>query len=159
MPCQGNHRRLCQGKSSSTVICANSAGAMVAVRMRSCNATDEDLPSACMRTGMLPTSVAWIELSSRRMMSVGKMGILQGTHMFWGASESIIQSSERPSELDAICAMRAMLFLSDNLIGKVENGGTEPIPQTQHTQVLRVAHQRSSHRQHQKGVCGMRCVR
>jgi len=66
-----------------------------------------------------------------------------------GASESIIQLSERPSELDAICAMRAMLFLSDNLIGKVENGGTEPIPQTQHMQVLQVAHQRSSHRRHQ----------
>ena len=49
-----------------------------------------------------------------------------------GASESIIQSLEWPSELDTICAMRAMLFLSDNLISKVENGGTEPIPQTQH---------------------------
>jgi len=75
MPCQGNHHCLCQGKSSSTVICANLAGVMVAVHMRSCNTTDKDLPSACMRTGMLPMSVAWIELSSQRMMSVGKMGI------------------------------------------------------------------------------------
>jgi len=52
--------------------------------------------------------------------------------MFRGALESIIQLSEWPSELNAICAMRAMLFLSDNLIGKVENRGTEPILQTQH---------------------------
>jgi len=131
------------------VICANSARVMVAVHMRSCNAIDKDLPSACIRKGMLPTSVAWIELSSWRMMSVGKMGISQGTHMFWGALESIIQSSEWPLELDMICAMRAMLFLSNNLISKVDNGGTEPILQTQHMQVLWVAHQHSSYWRHQ----------
>jgi len=74
---------------------------MVAVCMRSCNAADENLPLACMRTGILPTSVAWIEFSSQRMMSVGKRGMSQSTHMFWSASESIIQSSEQPSELDA----------------------------------------------------------
>ena len=73
---------------------------MVAIHMRSCNATDKDLPSACMRTGILPTSVAWIEFLSQRMMSVGKRGMLQSMHMFRSASESIIQSSDRPSELD-----------------------------------------------------------
>ena len=43
-------------------------------------------------------------------MSVGKRGMLQSMHMFWSALESIIQSSERPSELDAgmfACGMQA----------------------------------------------------
>jgi len=77
-------------KALSTAICTDSARMMVAVHIRSCNTTDKNLPLAYMQMGMLPTLVAWIELSSKRVMSVGKRGISQGMHMFQGALESII---------------------------------------------------------------------
>jgi hypothetical protein len=87
-------------------ICTDLAGVMVAVCMMSCNATDEDFPSACMQTGMLPMSMAWI-LLSQRMMSVGKREeILRGTHMFQHGSESIIWS-DQSLDLDVIFATRA----------------------------------------------------
>jgi hypothetical protein len=96
--------------SSSTVICADSAGVMVAVRIKSCDAADEDFPSACMRARMLPTSVAWIELSSRVTEDVSReKGDIAGHAHVPGVSESIIPSSEQPSELDAFCATRACL--------------------------------------------------
>ena len=55
-------------------------------------------------------SAAWIEFLSQRMMSVGKRGISRSMHMFRSASESTIELSEQPLELDAdmfACGMRA----------------------------------------------------